>query len=252
MMPARMNPSLPSRWLGFLTFCALVCLAQAPVLASDKDGLLAYIGTYTGAKSQGIYLSRFDPETGRLSTPELAAEARNPSFLALHPRRRFIYAVGEINDFGGRPAGRVSAFRIEDASGKLTLLNQQSSGGADPCHLTVDATGKCVLVANYSGGSVAVLPIAADGSLGQPTTTVQHEGSSVNPQRQTGPHAHFITPDAANRFVLACDLGLDKVLVYQFDPNRASLNVNDFPSVSLPPGAGPRHLAFHPNGRVAY
>jgi 6-phosphogluconolactonase len=116
----------------------------------------------------------------------------------------------------------------------------------------VDATGKCVLVANYNNGTVAALPIQADGSLGQPAVTIQHQGASVNPQRQTGPHAHFIAPDPANRFVLACDLGLDKVLVYQFDPNRASLNPNDVPFASLPPGSGPRHLVFHPNGREAY
>ena len=214
--------------------------------------MLVYLGTYTGTKSQGIYVSRFDPETGHLATPELAAEAKNPSFLALHPSHQFLYAVGEVEDFGGNRAGSVSAYSIDKASGKLTLLNQQPSGGTSPCHLVVDVTGKCLLVANYGNGSIAALPIRADGTLDQPSATIQHQGSSVNRQRQTGPHAHFITTDVANRFAFCCDLGLDKVLIYRLDLNRVSLVPNDPPSVSVKPGAGPRHLAFHPNGRFAY
>ena len=214
--------------------------------------MLVYIGSYTGSKSQGIYVSRFDPATGNLSRPELAAEAKNPSFLALHPRRGILYAVGEVDSFEGRPVGSVTAFRIDSKSGKLILLNQQPSGGAGPCHLAVDAAGKCLLVANYGSGSIAALPIQAGGALGQPHAIIQHQGSSLNPQRQDAPHAHFITPDPANRFALACDLGLDKVLVYRLDPNKAALQSNDPPSISLRGGAGPRHLAFHPNGKVAY
>ncbi len=232
--------------------CALAGLAASSNLAAAGTPWLVYLGTYTGTKSQGIYVSRFDPQTGWLTTPELAVEAKNPSFLALHPSHRFIYSVGEIEDFGGNRSGSVSAYRIDNASGKLTLLNQQSSGGTSPCHLALDATGKCLLVANYGNGSIAALPIRADGTLDQPGATIQHQGSSVDPQRQTGPHAHFITTDAANRFAFCCDLGLDKVLIYRLEVNRASLVPNDPPSVSVKPGAGPRHLAFHPNGRFAY
>ncbi len=223
----------------------------AEVAGSDRP-LLVYIGTYTGSKSQGIYLARFQPATGRLSAPELAAETKNPSFLALHPNRPVLYAVGEIGNFEGKRTGAVSAFGIDEPTGKLTLLNQQSSGGAGPCYLAVDATGGCVLVANYGGGSVAVLPIEADGRLREPSMTVPHQGSSVNPQRQAGPHAHCTVPDPANRFALVCDLGLDKVLVYRLDPGKGALAPNDPPFVSAKPGSGPRHLAFHPNGRFVY
>jgi len=220
---------------------------------TSKSGqYLVYFGTYTGGgKSKGIYLSRMDTPTGKLTEAELAAETANPSFLAIHPSRKFLYAVGEMGAFGGKKTGAVSAFAI-GADGKLTLLNQVSSGGAGPCHLVVDKTGKCVLVANYSGGSVATLPIQADGKLAEATSVIQHVGSSVNPQRQKGPHAHSINLDAANRFAFAADLGLDKVLVYRLDPDKATLTANDPPSASVKPGAGPRHFAFHPTGKFAY
>ena len=214
--------------------------------------MLVYIGTYTGAKSKGIYVSRFDPATGRLTAPELAVETPSPSFLALHPGGRFLYAVGETANLGGKRTGAVSAFSLDAKTGKLTLLNRQSSGGAGPCHLAVDQTGKCLLVANYGSGSIAALPIQADGALGEPGAVIQHQGSSVNPQRQAGPHAHFITPDPANRFALACDLGLDQVLVYRLDPAKASLAANDPPFAAVKPGSGPRHLAFHPSGRFVF
>jgi len=232
--------------------CALAGFIASAGFALAGTPMLVYLGTYTGTKSQGIYVSRFDPETGRLTTAQLATEAKNPSFLALHPSGQFLYAVGEVENFGGARSGSVSAYRIDRASGKLTLLNEQPSGGTSPCHLAVDATAKCLLVANYGSGSIAALPIRGDGTLDQPSATIQHRGASVNPQRQAGPHAHFITTDPANRFAFCCDLGLDKVLIYRLDLNRASLVPNDPPSVSVKPGAGPRHLAFHPNGRFAY
>ncbi|HWH68576.1 MAG TPA: beta-propeller fold lactonase family protein, partial [Candidatus Sulfotelmatobacter sp.] len=181
--------------------------ASAVLAQAAEKSMLVYFGTYTGAKSKGIYVARFDPATGKLSAPELAAEIKNPSFLALHPNHRFLYAVGELGSFGGRPTGAVSAFSLEPKTGKLRLLNQQSSGGSGPCHLALDKKGKSVLVANYGSGSLAAFPVTADGQLGEACTTIQHRGSSVNPQRQAGPHAHFITPDPANRLALACDLG---------------------------------------------
>ncbi len=214
--------------------------------------MVVYIGTYTGARSQGIYLARFDPASGRLSAPKLAAKASNPSFLAIHPNRRFLYAVSETGNFGGKPGGAVGAYSIEAETGRLTLLNQQSSGGAGPCHLALDRTGKWLLTANYGSGSVALLPVQADGALGEPAATIQHQGSSINLQRQEGPHAHFITVDPADHFVLACDLGLDKVLVYRLAPLKGALVLNDPPSAALKASAGPRHLAFHPNGRLVF
>ncbi len=214
--------------------------------------MLVYVGTYTGASSKGIYVSKLDPATGKLSSLELAVETRNPSFLAVHPNGRFLYAIGEIGDSNGKRPGAVSAFSIEAKTSKLTLLNQQSSGGAGPCHLTADKTGRCLLVANYGNGSIAALPLQADGRLSPPSVSIQHHGSSVDPQRQAGPHAHFITTDPANRLALVCDLGLDKVLTYRLDAPKASLTAHDPPAVAIKAGSGPRHLAFHPTGRLVY
>jgi 6-phosphogluconolactonase len=211
-----------------------------------------YIGTYTWKASKGIYLSRLDLATGALEAPVLAATATNPSFLAIDPSQRFLYAVGEVDRFGGQKGGVLSAFAIDFQSGKLTLLNQQSTRGPGPCHVAVDRTGRWALVANYSGGSVACLPIQQDGRLGEASDFVQHKGSSVNPQRQQGPHAHAAYFDAHNRFVFMPDLGLDKVMIYRFDADNGKLTANDPAFVSMAPGAGPRHLAFHPNGHFAY
>jgi 6-phosphogluconolactonase len=221
----------------------------APAAAREQ---FVYFGTYSGPKSKGIYISRFDPATGRLTAPELAAETRNPSFLAIHPGARFLYAVGEIDDAQGKGNGTVSAFAIEVQTGKLTLLNQQSSGGSGPCHLAVDSRGKCVLTANYGSGRVAALPLRADGSLGAATATIQHTGFSVNPQRQAGPHAHFICPSPDDRFALACDLGLDRVIAYHLDPNVPRLTPANPGFVTVSPGAGPRHLTFSPGGKFVY
>jgi len=249
---------LHSARIGFV--CAVTLLpgwaapqrARAAVSSPNSKQFFVYIGTYTGAKSKGIHVARFDSASGTPAPPELAAETPNPSFLAIHPNQKFLYAANEVGEFGGKKSGAVSAFVIDSHTGRLAALNQQPSGGDGPCHIAVDRTGKSVLVANYGGGSVESLPIKPDGSLDAPTTFIQHHGSSVDPKRQEGPHAHFITTDAANRFALACDLGLDKVLVYKFDPANSSLVANDPPAASIPPGSGPRHLAFHPGGRFAY
>jgi len=223
----------------------------AETLAADGNTLV-YFGTYTGAKSKGIYVSRFDSATGRLTAPELAAATPSPSFLAVHPSRRFLYAVSETASLTNKHGGAVSAFSLDAKTGQLTLLNQQGSGGAGPCHVAVDELGKCLLVANYGSGSIEALPIQADGALAEPGTVIQHQGSSVNPARQAGPHAHFMTTDPANRFALACDLGLDQVLVYHLDPAKAALVANDPPFASIKPGSGPRHIVFHSSGRFAF
>lgn len=208
---------------------------------------LVYFGTYTGAKSRGIYVSRFDSITGKLSAPELAAEIQNPSFLAINPDRHELYACSESS--GG---GTVSAFLLDPKTGKLVRLSQQNSGGSGPCHISMDAMGKCLLVANYGSGSITALPIHADGSLGEATTTIQHHGSSVNLKRQAGPHSHFILPSPDNRFTLDCDLGLDKVFINRLDASAAKLTSADPPFVLVAPGAGPRHLVFSHDGKFVY
>jgi 6-phosphogluconolactonase len=219
---------------------------------STAPKMRVYVGTYTGPKSKGIYLLEFDPATGSLTPKGVAAETPSPSFLAIHPNRKFLYAANEVGNFGGKSGGGVSAFAIDPKTGSLTPLNRQSSGGADPCAILVDPSGKNVLVANYSGGSLEVLPIGKDGNLGQPSAFVQHVGSSVDKGRQTSPHAHSIDLDATGKLAIASDLGLDKLMVYRFDPAKGTLTPNDPPSASVKPGAGPRHFAFHPDGRHAY
>lgn len=239
---------LPSR-MQVLRTTLLLATVSAHLFAADY---LVYFGTYTGTKSKGIYVSRFDAATGKLSEAELAVETKNPSFLAIPSKGNQLYAVGEVNAVPGQRAGAVSAFAREPGTGKLTLLNQQTSGGAGPCHLSLDAKGRCLLVANYGSGNLAALPVRADGSLAEATNVIQHTGSSVHPQRQTGPHAHCVLPSPDNRFALACDLGLDKVLVYRLDQTTARLMPNDPPFARVAHGAGPRHLAFHPNGKFVY
>jgi 6-phosphogluconolactonase len=237
---------------------ALIFFDSPGARAAATDGtLLVYFGTYTRAKSKGIYVARFDAATGKLTTPELAAETRNPSFLAIDPAKRFLYSVGEIDELNGKPTGAVNAFSLNRETGKLQFLNQQASGGAGPCHVSVDPFGKCVLVANYGSGSVAALPILEDGKLGPTGSVMQHSGSSVNPERQTGPHAHFIISVGpplldGQAFVLACDLGLDKIMLYRLNPDHARLMESQPPFVPIKPGSGPRHLAFAPSGRFVY
>jgi len=211
-----------------------------------------YFGTYTGKVSKGIYRSELDLSTGKLSPPVLAGEATSPSFMAIAPNEKFLYSVGEISDFGGKPAGAVNAFAIDAATGNLKLLNQQSSVGAGPCHVVVDREGKNVLVANYGGGSAAVLPIQADGKIGEASSFVQHKGTSVDKGRQEAPHAHSINVDAKNRFAFVADLGLDTVQVYRFDSTKGTIAPNDPAASKVAPGSGPRHFAFHPSGKFAY
>jgi len=222
-------------------------------MSAETKSSLAYIGTYTGAKSKGIYVARFDSESGKLSHPELAVETKNPTFLALHPNGSVLYAVVEMDNFQGMKTGAVSAFSIDRKSGKLGLLNQKPSGGGGPCHLSIDKTGKCILVANYGSGHFAALPVGADNRLSAPRQLIRFDGSSTNRERQTGPHAHFINFDPSNNFALGCDLGLDKVFVWKVEPmypDWGGLKLEC--SYPIKPGSGPRHLAFHPNGRVVY
>ena len=239
--------------VGRLALCVGLALAILPGGAMQPaKATLVYIGTYTGAKSKGIYVSRLDPSSGTLSAPVLAAESANPSFLAVHPTRDLLYAVNEVGTFEGKPGGSVSAFAISRETGALSALNRQSSMGGGPAHLTVDHGGRNVLVANYGGGSVAVLPIGPDGALKPASAFIQHTGSSVNPERQKQPYAHSVNVDASDRFAYVADLGIDKVMIYRLDPAKGALAASDPPFTATQPGSGPRHLALHPQGRFAY
>lgn len=213
---------------------------------------LVYVGTYTTKQnSKGIYAYWFDAGTGKLKAAGLAAESADPSFVAVHPSGKYLYAVNEVEEFAGKKSGAVSAFAIDRRSGALKLLNQVATGGG-PCHISLDRTGKYVLVANYGGGSVASFPVREDGSLGEAAGFVQHTGSSADKERQEGPHAHWVRTSPDNRFALAADLGLDEVRIYRFDAARGTFTANDPPYAKANAGAGPRHFAFHPNGRFAY
>ena len=227
----------------------VVPLASQPAPA----GVLVFFGTYTGpsSTSKGIYVSRLDATTGQLSAPALAAETRNPSFLAATPDGRFLYAVNELNEVDGQPGGSVTAYAIDRTAGTLRRLNAQSTVGGGPCHVSV--AGRMVFVANYGGGSIAAYRIQDDGSLGKASAFVQLQGSSVNKDRQQGPHAHGVTPDPSGRFLYVPDLGLDQVLVYRIEASSGGLSPAVPPYVSVTPaGSGPRHIVLARDGRHAY
>jgi 6-phosphogluconolactonase len=211
-----------------------------------------YVGTYTGKGSEGIYAFRFDPATGEANAIGLAAATDHPSFLATDQGGRFLYAVNELATFDGGPTGAVSVFGIDRESGTLNLLQQVSSLGEEPAHVSLDTTARFLMVANYSGGNVAVFPIGEDGRLGPNSAFVQDVGASVDPERQAGPHAHFIQTDNNNRFAIVADLGLDQMLVHRFDAATGSLTPGSAEPVALDPGAGPRHAAFAPSGHFVY
>jgi len=236
---------MPMTTFRQILICCITLAVSNSIFGADKTSYFAFVGTYIN-KGEGIYNYKFDARTGKLQSIGLAAKTANPTFLAVHPNHRFLYSVNAEKD------GGVSAFSIDRATGHLTFLNRVSSKGDGPTYIVIDRTGKWVLVANYNSGSIAALPIHADGTLGEASSFIQHHGSSVNPQRQQGPHAHFITISADNRFAIVCDLGLDEVLVYRFDATHGTLTPNDPPYAKVDPGAGPRHFAFHPNGKFGY
>ncbi len=228
-----------------------------------RNELLVYVGTYTEpirfgtgkvleGKGEGIYVYRMNPSSGGLELVGKTTGATNPSYLTFHPTGRFLYAVNELKTYEDEPTGTVSAFAVDPKTGELRFLNKRLTHGTDPCHVTVDGKGKYAFVSNFMSGSVCVLPVLEDGSLGEASDFVQHQGSGIDPVRQKGPHAHSVTLDRANRFAFVPDLGLDKVMIYRFDRKRGMLEPNAVPWIKMKPGAGPRHVVFHPSGRFAY
>ena len=228
----------------------LAVLFSSTTSVMGNDSMWVFVGTYTQGDSEGIYVLQLDLETGKLEKKSVVA-SENPSFVAVHPSGEFLYAVNEVSKFQGKSAGAVSSFAFDASSGILKPLNQQSSEGPGPCHLVVDKSGSCVVTANYGGGSVVSHRIRKDGRLSKPVSFIQHEGSSVNPQRQKGPHGHSINIDHSGRFAVAADLGLDKLLVYRINTRNGTLKPHSPSSTAVAPGAGPRHFAFYPNGKNA-
>jgi 6-phosphogluconolactonase len=229
----------------------------------EKKQLLVYVGTYTEkilfgtgqifeGRGEGIHIYGLDPATGSLSPRDTAREIKNPSYLAFHPNHRLLYAVNELKNYNGEATGTLSAFTLDPRNGRLEFINKVATHGTDPCHVTVDATGKYAMVANFASGSVAVLPIREDGGLEEASEVIQHQGSSLDPVRQKGPHAHSLTLDASNRFAYVPDLGLDELMIYCFDAEAGSLKAHEQRSLNTKPGAGPRHFVFHPDNIHAY
>ena len=261
-----MNKHIPNYRSAMKKICyALIAGALLAACSTQKNGdpqpmpepdtpktYRLYVGTYTSGDSEGIYQYQFDTESGQLKQTGVTTGVTEPSFLTISADRKFLYAVNETVEFDGQPSGAVSAFAINADNGALTFLNQQATAGGAPCHLSIDKTGKMLLVANYVGGNIAVFPIGGDGKLAPASQVIQHEGSGPNERRQEAPHAHNIVFDAAENFAFATDLGIDKVMVYAVDKAAGQLSPVARFAAEVMPGAGPRHLALHPGGKFAY
>jgi len=243
----------------FATVGLLLLTLVQPLVGEAQDNHGAapgkcwvYIGTYTRDGSKGIYLYQMDLASGELTSRGLAAETPNPTFLDVDAPGKFLYAADEISHYEGKAAGKVCAFSIDADTGKLTLLNERTSGGDGPCHVLLDHSGKNALIANYGGGSVEVLPIGTDGRLGEPSAFIQHSGKSINPDRQEKPHAHSMALDPDNHFAFACDLGMDKLMIYHFDADHGTLTPGQPPFIPIKAGSGPRHMTFSADGHIVY
>jgi 6-phosphogluconolactonase len=239
-------------WMAIAFALAAAAHTHAQNSTETASTSRVYISNVADGNSDGIYLAELDLDTGELTMDRRVARLSKASFLALHPHRDYLFSTCHMGDHVDSQGGALAAFKIDAATGELTLLNHQSSRGAGPCYVSLDREGKHALVANYDGGSVAVLPIGADGKLGPATAAVAHQGSSVNPSRQAGPHPHAIDVDLTNSLTFVPDLGIDQVTAYQFDAAAGTLAPQPSMSLASSPGAGPRHGAFHPNGQWAY
>jgi 6-phosphogluconolactonase len=234
-----------------LALAAVAAGLIVPAGAQTGD-LIVYVGTFTQHSAKGIYAWKFQTSPPRLTPLGIAADTSNPSFLLVHPNHRYLYAVNEDNLFQGRPSGAVSAYVIDPVNGRLTLLNQVATHSPGPCHLALDKTNRWLFVANYAGGSVTEFPVQPDGSLGENSAFIQHRGKSLDHERQAAAHAHEVVPSPDNRFLLVPDLGLDEVLSYRLDAAKGTLTPANPPFTRIAAGSGPRHLAFHPNGKLVY
>ncbi len=232
---------------------ATVIRQQAAASAPNPENTsnLFYIGCYTAAPEEGIPVCRLDPKEGSINQSGICKGVENPSFLVMNQSRTLVYSVNETADFEGKASGAVSAFLRDSSTGRLTYLNSRPSLGADPCHLSIDRSGKFILVANYSGGNASVLPLLDDGRIGEPIEMVQHSGKGVNAARQGAPHAHSVNLSPDNRFAMVCDLGLDKIMIYSFDDKTGKLTPAKTPFFQTEPGAGPRHFTFTRDGKHA-
>lgn len=231
----------------------LTCGASAKTSRAQKE-VRVYVGTYTSnSKSEGIYVCNFDLETGKITLLSTARDVPDPSFLTIDRSGKYLYAVNELLEFEGKPSGSVSSFAIDRRTGSLKFVSKQSSMGGAPCHISITGDAKFILVANYLGGNVSVFPLSSDGRILPSSDLIQHSGSGPNKDRQLSAHAHSITLDKKGRFAVAADLGIDRVMIYEFDRGRGKLRPNSFqPFFQSAPGAGPRHFAFHPGGRLAF
>jgi 6-phosphogluconolactonase len=226
---------------------------MSAVSSENGKEQLIFVGTYTTPEqstSEGVYVYSIDLSSGKLNLKTVVRNLINPSYLAIHPQTGNIYVVHEKGTFEGKPGGGVLSLAVDPGSGDIRVLNKQSSGGEDPCYISIERTGRYALVANYSSGSVTMLPISRDGRLDPACSTIVHTGSSIHPERQDKPYAHCILPDPTNVYAVACDLGIDKLLIYRMDLDSRQLVKHG--EVSVTPGSGPRHLVFHPNGQYAY
>jgi 6-phosphogluconolactonase len=236
-----------------LVACIVGLFTVLEVGPADRGSLLmervVYIGTYTGETSKGIYAFRFDDSSGGLTPLGLVAETPSPSFLTASANGRFVFAVNELQSFGGAASGSVTSFAVDPGTAKLSEISVQPTKGAGPCHLVLDRTGRYLAVANYGGGNYAIFPVGADGRLQPAASVVAGEGAEPNPSPAIKRLGHAVGFDADNRFLVTADKGLDRMLVYRFDASDGGLTPNQPPSAALPPGSGPRHFAFHPNRR---
>ncbi|MCH2592310.1 MAG: lactonase family protein [Pedosphaera sp.] len=238
----------------FFRITTLIAIAFATTLdqtSAAPTRALVCFGSYSTPDKESVHLFQLNLQDGSLKKLNAVDGLSNPSFLKIHPNGKYLYTVNEVSTFDGKKSGGVTAFALDVNGGKLNKINQQPSGDTGPCHLTVDATGKYVLVAHYGGGSTSVLPIKKDGSVGAVVSQIKHKGSSVH-SRQKAPHAHAVHVGPNNKFAFAPDLGIDKVLVFSFDEKTGAIAETKFDGAKLEPGSGPRHFGFHPDGKFAY
>lgn len=234
-----------------ILFAACFVISFFVIAQKTKDEHYLLAGTYTSGKSEGIYVYKFNSQTGEFSPVSIAKNVSNPSYLTVSPDEKYVYAVNE-NHNKEQNGGEVTSFSFDKKTGILTQLNKQPSAGNDPCYVSINKSGKFILVSNYSSGTASVLPVKKDGSLGPPVSVIKHEGSGVNSERQEGPHVHSTVLSKDNNYVFVSDLGIDKIMIYSFDNKKGKLTPAPTPYVEVEPGAGPRHFEFHPNNKFAY